>query len=135
MRFRGMFATMGLLLAAGCASAPVNPTDLQVDCSKLEGETPSEAGASFVEFDRDVQNHVLVQQRIDDLYRARRTQEAVLQVLVRPDGTVERGCVRRPSGDREFDRLALRGMDLAVFKSDFLKAEESVWLLVRVSGR
>jgi len=128
--------TAGLWTTAACASAPVNPADLQVDCDRLEGDTPAEAGAIFVEFDRDVQNRVLVQQRINDLYRGgRRSEVAVLQVMVRPDGTVERGCVRRPSGDREFDRIALQGMGLALFNSDFLEAGESVWLLLRVSGR
>lgn len=126
--------TVGLALWAGCASGPVNRAEMSVDCSRLTGTTPGETGLTRVDMDHDVRNPSLVRQRIDDLYRGRDRLEAWVQLLVHPDGTIASGCVRRPSGDRDYDRAVLRALELAVFQSEFL-GESDVWLLLPVSNR
>jgi len=95
------------LLPWGCAPARRAPATMALSCARLFGTAPR-GTAVPVRNRPELLNSRDVLQGLTRLYRGAASREAMVQLLVRPDGHASHGCVRWSSGDREFDRAALR---------------------------
>ena len=129
-------AVASFALHTGCASAPAAPVELVPDCGELFAEAPEGTTVPVADMPR-LLNEGDVQRRLAWLYGKDTSRRAVVQILVQPDGRVSHGCVRQPSGDREFDRAALEAAREARFRPATLAGREvDAWVaLPLIAGR
>ena len=91
----------------GCASARSTPADMPLSCERLLETAPAGTRVPVKDQPR-LQNGGELARELAHAYARTPPHAATLQLLVQPDGRASHGCVRRSSGDRAFDQLALR---------------------------
>jgi TonB family protein len=102
-------------------------------CERLFGSAPEGTIVPREAMPR-LRNPGDVQRRLTWLYREETARQAVVQLLVQPDGSVSHGCVRQTSGNAEFDRAALEAAREARFEPAQLEGKPvDAWVMLPVS--
>jgi TonB family protein len=102
-------------------------------CDELAVSAPEGTNVSQSDMPR-LLNAGEVHRRLTWLYNRDTSRRALLQLLVRPDGTVSHGCVRTPSGDAEFDQAALKSAEVARFSPGHLNGSPvDAWVTFPIS--
>jgi TonB family protein len=126
-------ATIAWLVVSGCASSPSTPRQLVLSCAQLFGSAPEGTIIPRENMPR-LRNPGDVQRRLTSLYREETARQAVVQLLVQPDGSVSHGCVRQTSGSAEFDRAALEAAEEARFEPAHLEGRPvDAWVVLPLS--
>lgn len=128
----GTACCTALLAAAGCASGPVRQVRMTVSCDRLFETAPE--GTSVRQEDMPaLLNARYVLGQVPRYYEGRRPRRAVLQLLVRADGTVSHGCVLERSGDGRFDSAALQAARAARFRPATVDGEPvAAWVVLPI---
>jgi TonB family protein len=108
-------ATIAWLFVTGCASSPSTPRQMVLSCAQLFGSAPEGTMVPRENMPR-LRNPGDVQRRLMWINREATARQAVVQLLVQPDGSVSHGCVRQTSGNVTFDRAALEAAKEARFE-------------------
>jgi TonB family protein len=126
-------ATIAWLVVSGCASSPATPMQMVLSCEQLFGSAPEGTIVPREDMPR-LRNPGDVQRRLTWLYREETARQAVVQLLVQPDGSVSHGCVRQTSGNAEFDRAALEAAREARFEPAHLEGRQvDAWVALPLS--